>query len=315
MIRSINEINIVSANPNFTIVLPSGCNANCSFCSWRTSKQDKQKFNTEKFLEELTITLENIPSICNQITISGGEPSTFKDLYKVMNILYNHKRKNIKKVVFTTNGTSLEKISKEDWFTNVVDFVNISRHHYDQEANDKIFEIKTIDWQTIKKVSQILGDKGIPINVNCVLSNKISENYDLDFIVKFVDMARKNYINTLTFRKDYDDGFGIHALETTMKTAKNITECPVCRKSRYILKGMEVLFTTSEFEPTDVLGENVYEFILQPNGDLTTDWKGLDKIDILDSINVIKKGKDRSLSSFRAYMSEYTHSKSYGCWS
>lgn len=300
--KSIKEIDIVSSEPNFTIVLPTGCNADCSFCSWRTSNQDKQNFNTDRFLEGLTDTLEHLPPQCNQITISGGEPSTYKYLSKVMNIIEYHKRKNIKKVVFTTNGTNLLNLSREDWFTDVVDFVNISRHAYDQTENDNIFKIKTIDWKTIKSISKNLAVAGIPTNINCVLSDSISMDYDENFIKQYVKVAHKNFVNSITFRKDYDDGFGIHPIEKTMGKAKNIGECPVCRKSRYIMNGMEVLFTTSEFEPTDVLGENVYEFILQPNGDLSTDWEGNDTIDVFDSVETIKRGRPEKVK--RIYQPE-----------
>ena len=289
--KSIKEIDIITTNPNFTIVLPIGCSADCSFCSWRTSNQDKQTYNDAKFIQSLVDTLENLPEECNQITISGGEPSAYKKLDEVMSVISYHKRKNIKKVVFTTNGQNLLELSNQKWFTSVVDYVNLSRHDSNQEDNDRIMGIKTIDWETIKMVSSLLGKEGIPLNINCVLSDSITTRYSDVFLMDFVDACRDNYVNSITFRKDYDDGFGIHVLETVMGKSSDVADCPVCRKSRYILKGMEVLFTTSEFEPTEILGDKVYEFILQPNADLTTDWEGNDVIDVLDSVEAIRKGR------------------------
>ena len=280
---NINRLNIIAKEPNFTIVLPVGCNADCSFCSWRTSNQDKQVFNDDKFITALTFALENLPSSVTQLTISGGEPSTYNELQEVMSVISYHKRKNIKKVVFTTNGQNILKLSTEKWFTSVVDFVNISRHDSNQEDNDRIMGIKTIDWATIKKVSKNLAKRGIPTNINCVLSDSITERYSDIFLKDFVKACRKNFINSITFRRDYDDGFGIHDLETIMNFPISIADCPVCRKSRYIVDGLDVLFTTSEFEPTDVLGDDVYEFILQPNGDITTNWEGTDVIDLSPS--------------------------------
>jgi len=301
--KYIDDLDIIAGEPNFTIVLPVDCSADCSFCSWRTSNQDKQTFNNRAFIDGLILALENLPKRCTQITISGGEPSVYSELSTVMATIAYHKRKNIKKVVFTTNGQNILKLANEKWFTDVVDYVNISRHDSNQEDNDRIMGIKTITWGGIKKASKRLGNAGIPTNINCVLSDSITTKYSDIFINDFVRLARKNFINSITFRRDYDDGFGVHPLEGYMGTSTNIGECPVCRKSRYIVNGMEVIFTTSEFEPTDVLGEQVYEFILQPNGKLTTNWEGTDevvmgKIDSIRDIAIVQRPeKTKSLSS------------------
>ena len=294
--KNIHEMNIIANDPNFTIVLPVGCNADCSFCSWRTSSQDKQEFNDEKFIYSLTHTLENLPYICTQITISGGEPSTYKGLQEVMSTIAYHKRKNIKKVVFTTNGQNILNLSKQTWFTNVVDFVNISRHDSNQEDNDRIMAIKTITWDNIKKTSKNLAKQGIPTNINCVLSDSITTRYSDIFLKGFIKACRKNFINSITFRRDYDDGFGIHPLETLMGKPTIIGECPVCRKSRYIVDGLDVIFTTSEFEPKDILGDNIYEFVLQPNGDLTTNWEGTDVIDLMPPVKQERPKKTKSIT-------------------
>jgi len=276
--KHINDLDIIAGEPNFTIVLPVDCSADCSFCSWRTSNQDKQTFNNKVFIDGLILALENLPERCTQITISGGEPSVYSELSTVMATIAYHKRKNIQKVVFTTNGQNILKLSNEKWFTDVVDYVNISRHDFNQDDNDRIMGIKTITWGGIKKASKRLGNAGIPTNINCVLSDSITTRYSEVFINEFIKLSRKNFINSITFRRDYDDGFGVHPLESFMGKSTNIGECPVCRKSRYIVNGMEVIFTTSEFEPTEVLGDKVYEFILQPNGKLTTNWEGTDEV-------------------------------------
>jgi len=64
------------------------------------------------------------------------------------------------------------------------------------------------------------------------------------------------------------------------KKAVQISECPVCMKNKYVEKGMDIYFTTSEEEPKDVLGSAIYEFILQPNGDLTIDWEGKEVVSL-----------------------------------
>ena len=282
---NIKTMNVVNTNPNFTIVLPVNCNAKCDFCSWKTSNQDEKVGSDERFLENLKKTLELLPSEFTQITISGGEPTLYKNLTKVLMLIGYHKDK-FKKVVFTTNGIKLKECAKNPIFTEVVDFVNISRHHYEDSENDKVMQTRSITFEDVKEISEILSLKGIPLNINCVIQ-EVKNEYSVNFIGEFIQKCRANYVNSITFRKDYDEGFGISNIEKTIQetySPKQISECPVCLKTRYIINGMGVNFTTSEFEPKDVLGTNVYEVIMQPNGDLTIDWDGDIIVDLVDDI-------------------------------
>jgi len=277
----LEELNIVNTNPNFTIVLPVGCNADCSFCSWKTVGQEDME-RSKDFLKNLKNVLEKLPEEFEQITISGGEPTLYKELNKVLMLIGYHKGEKIKKVVFTTNGVELRKWINNDLFTEVVDFVNISRHHYIQEENNKIMGFLTPSWYDIIDFSEDLGDYGIPVNINCVIPD-IDRSIMIDFFSLFVNNARECYVNSITFRKDYAQGFGMSELEQIIskkKKAVQISECPVCMKNKYVEKGMDIYFTTSEEEPKDVLGSAIYEFILQPNGDLTIDWEGKEVVSL-----------------------------------
>jgi len=298
----IKDMNVVNTNPNFTIVLPVFCNAGCNFCSWKESKQD-QKIGDEKiFLQNLKKTLEELPEEFTQITISGGEPTLYKDLNKVLMMIAYHKDK-FKKVVFTTNGVRLKEYSTNPIFTEVVDFVNISRHHFVDSENDRVMKTKSITFSDIKEISENLGSKGIPVNINCVLEEK--ENiYSLDFMSDFIEYSRNNYVNSITFRKDYMEGFGISDLEERVQkdySPKQVSECPVCLKTRYIIKGMEVNFTTSEFEPKDILKDDIYEVILQPDGILTSDWEGEKEISFVPEVmfrkSVSRPAKTKSIKT------------------
>lgn len=55
--------------PNLTIVLPVGCNANCDFCFWHNRKMGKAYMNT------LFLNINKLPQNFKQVTISGGEPT------------------------------------------------------------------------------------------------------------------------------------------------------------------------------------------------------------------------------------------------
>lgn len=264
-------------NPNLTIVLPVNCNAECSFCSWRGSKQDTK--TSPNFLVKLSDTISFLPSQFKQVTISGGEPSLYERLEEVFQILND--KKSITKVVFTTNGTNLVSLIHKRWFVDTVDFINISRHHHEEKKNDLVFETKTINNFEIGHIAQDLNLMGIPVNFNCVLSKSICEAYDGNFVENFKNFAQEVGVNSITFRADYFETTEPHYLEQCLGKPMNISSCEVCRKATYLRGGMSINFTNSHIEPTDILGKGIlYEAVVQPNGDLTADWRGNIKIQL-----------------------------------
>lgn len=262
-----------NSNPNLTIVLPVNCNADCSFCSWKKSGQNEVVSNS-KFINQLRTTMGELPSEFKQVTISGGEPSLYPYLEQVMEIISECKQ--ITKVVFTTNGSKLYEIANKSWFTNVVNYINLSQHHHDQNFN--IAEMGTRQLlleREISELSEYLSGYGIPINFNCVLSDNVEAKYKLQFIYDFVDKAKQLGINSITFRADYFETTEPHYLESLLGKPMSVSSCDVCRKATYLVNGMNVNFTNSVFEPADVLGSDIlYEAIIQPNGKITTDWAG-----------------------------------------
>lgn len=285
----LDSAKFVVQNPNFTIVLPTTCDAECPFCSWNSSNQNlvtrEEHF---KYVRLLDIILMKLPKRITSITISGGEPGLFKALPELMEVLSKHKTINIKKIVYTTNGKNLGYLSSKNWFTDVIDFINLSRHSDSQTQNDKIMKIQSIDWKEIKKCSTLLSYSGIPLNINCVLSKKNNVFYDFDFIENFIKVCKENYVSSIVFRNDYDDGFKKHDLEVMLNDRyklKGLGECPVCRKAEYIINGFPIYFTSSLFEPVETFGTNIYELIMQPNGVLTADWGGEVEVDYLTQSN------------------------------
>src|ERR1035437_603430 len=180
-------------NPNFTIVMPGGCNAKCEFCFW---KQDK---TTKDYMERLKDTMDLLPSQFYMISISGGEPTISPYFKKVLNSIdterFTHR-------ILTTNGTHLMK--HIDIIKEKIQHINISRHHWDDEINAKIFECDTIpSSEHISKCVDELNKAGIDVTFSCVLTDEyITTKED---IIKYVEYAKSCGASHIYLRKKHEN--------------------------------------------------------------------------------------------------------------
>lgn len=259
--------------PNFSIVMPGSCNCNCSFCFWKEQSAD------EKYLENLEEALKCLPEDFYQVSITGGEPTLSPYFAEVVSLC----SKYFRKIVVTTNGTNLEKyiqlLRNIQWHTNdyhhpVRVYVNISRHHHDESINQEIFGTDSVpDAADLIDLNHQLNKAGIPVNVNCVLTEHMENHID---IIKFINQSKELYFSSVAFRKQHGD------LEPSDQerqfdeyVAINEGFCPVCRSKTQLINGVEVYWKSSIAEPVEELpSDMVYELVFHPNTDLTADWKG-----------------------------------------
>lgn len=260
----------IEDNPNFTIVMPK-CNAKCKFCTYN-SKND----NTTRFLKNIENVVKNLPYIFKQVSISGGEPTLNPDrLFYVLN-LFKHK-KNIKKIVLTTNGTNLEECIP--YMVGLVNHVNLSRHASTEKENSKIFGIP-IDDKYVKNSIYLLNKNGIDVNLNRVYSKK--DELKQKNVFEYVEYAKSLGASSVCFRYDcYNNSLEKTYLEKIFKKYTIINEgsCASCRSHTILLDGMRVTFKASLAEPSSK-EKNITELIYQSNGKLTTDWKGAHLFDL-----------------------------------
>lgn len=265
------EIKTRNLNPNFTLVLPGPCQAKCEFCNWKREK------NESKFIPMLKEILPQLPEVFKQISISGGEPTISPVYDETLRVIKEYKRYGtINKVVLTTNGFGLFDINVDG-----IDHINISRHHYDDEINREIFHTdKVPNEDQLLFINNQMNELGIDVNYNVVITEHINKEYSRILLNNFIDFVKKTNASSITFRNQYDD-FTVSKIETSLlKTGfkpKHISSCPVCTSTEYIVNGIKVRFHRSKYEPTKskfIKDDEVYELILQPNGNLTADWEG-----------------------------------------
>jgi hypothetical protein len=170
-----------------------------------------------------------------------------------------------KKIVMTTNAIKLFDFVGR--VNEVVDHVNISRHHWLQEENEKVFKTKNIpDDVALSVYADKLKNK---LTFNCVIKNMSVE--DMHVYLKY---AKALGINNVCFRQEHGNLNSVeierYLLLNHAKTGEG--GCPVCRSSYFDFEGMSVGIKYSILEPNDVI-DGIYELILHSDGKLTSDWE------------------------------------------
>ena len=239
-------------NPNFSIVMPTGCNAKCSFCYW----EPEMGSNLDKFKE----VIRDLPPEFEQCSITGGEPTMANDLMQWIRVA----NKRFGKVVLNTNGYKLT-----DAIIQSVDFVNISVHHYDRYSNCKIFGTDTVPDKVQLKEMCKHGN----VTFNCVLDDGFA---DFQFIMDYIKFAK--YCGAkVAFRKYYSDLTILDKVDLD-DTLTGEHSCGACLHRYHKINDVDVTFKYSVPETNECMSDP-YEVILQANGKATYDWAGKKEVD------------------------------------
>lgn len=265
-------MNLLNNDPNFSIVLPGGCNANCDFCF---SANRPQRKSLAKYLVNLQNTLDTLPKEFYQISITGGEPGISPWLVPVLELI-SENREKYTNILLTTNGTNL--LENKDIISSAVDHINISRHHYDHLENKKIFKgTYNISDEYLEKCVDEYGKNGIDVSVNCVVNDSTTK----DFIEKFMEYSKKIGFSAIRFRKENGTNDPV-LVEKEFEEYKVVWngECPVCKTRKRIIKGLNVFWKTSVVEPDDVSENKLFELVYMEDGNVYSDWGNKNKIDV-----------------------------------
>jgi MoaA/NifB/PqqE/SkfB family radical SAM enzyme len=255
-------------NPNLSLVLPGTCQAKCDFCFWY------QKPTDPKYLERVEYVLDTLPKCFYQISITGGEPTISKYLSPVLDII-KRRRSKYTQVVLTTNAIKLDKFKDE---LGCVDHINISRHHWTEEENHKIFKTtKVPSKDNLANLAKIFGDQ---LTINCVI-----KKFSVSDMFIFLNCIQSLGINKVCFRQEHGSLEPVTIEKYALKTFKKVGEggCPVCRSSYFeviLEKGvMNVGIKYSVLEPKDVI-DGIYELVLHSDGKLTADWEAKEEVEL-----------------------------------
>lgn len=263
------EIKTFNNDPNFSIVMRGGCNAQCGFCFNKDKKGKDVAASGGEWLFGLYDALCQLPSKFYQISITGNEPMLSADIENVMAMCKKLKGRYTN-ILLTTNGTNL--LNRIDCVSSGVHHINVSRHHYDEEENKRIFggSYNVMDSELMEIVDRYSAI-GIDVSLNCV----IDDTTTFDFVLQFVDFAKRVGANAVRFRKKNGDNLGLTPCEMCVSENYPILskgECPVCRTYLRVIGGLKTYWKASLVEPTQVVSNEVYELVYNTDGKLYLDW-------------------------------------------
>lgn len=242
--------------PNFSIILPGPCNARCAFCFW------KHKPVVDNYLDQLDQVLSSLPARFRQCSITGGEPTLSPYLVPVL----ERCRQRFDKLVLTTNGA---KLDEHLGVLGCLDALNISRHHWTDVENDRVFGARMTPKHHLWGLISEMERRGVPVTLSCVLPSDATSEWCLQYIAHAKDVGAAQVF----FRAEHGT-LEIHPAEAGFQDRWWMeSRCPVCINRSSRVMGLPVSFKYGTLEPSSDLGE-VYEAIFHPSGKLTTDWAG-----------------------------------------
>ncbi len=160
----------------------SFCGASCPFCIAENTNE-KQFLDTKKLEKVLRGLCEE--GIVRGISFTGGEPFTDVGLLnETVNMIFDIFGKSVE-VSVTTNGTNLRRMHEIEMLS-YIDALHISRHHYDDGINRKIFGVTVPTKDELSEILHSVSYKDLFV-LNCMLlKDYIGTKEDVH---KFLDFA------------------------------------------------------------------------------------------------------------------------------
>jgi len=245
--------------PNFSIVMPGGCNARCAFCNHTSTK------GSPDFVKKLKSKLDELGDVVTQISITGGEPTLSPYFAGVLDLLKNYQHL---KIVLTTNGARIPE--NIELICSVVDHINISRHKIRDFDNCKVFGTYDVLCESsLSMMCSVANLYRVDVTINKFLS---SNHRETDEIGAFISFAKDVGATSVCFRKDhFSNDLSMTPSESSLSSKYREEKCPVCVTREYIINGIFVYFKAGMYEPSEHI-DDIFEFVFQPDGELYADW-------------------------------------------
>jgi len=156
------------------------CNARCEFCDYHSCGNE---WNHEKYEEILLHLIERVK--IRKIGVTGGEPTLNWDNFVNISEL-SKKISPDSELSLNTNGFNWEKFANHKIFGEY-DYINLSRHHYDDTINNEIF--KTDSLPTTENLKYLVGKQthNHQLQLRCNLIGEYINNKEEIF--KYLDWA------------------------------------------------------------------------------------------------------------------------------
>ncbi len=170
-------------NLQLSIMPVNFCPAGCRFCIAQSTIRDTQRLDLGKLEDTLRKLRE--AQVVRGISITGGEP--FSDvalLNRVINLCFGVFGKHME-VSVNTNGMNIQRICEIDRLSEL-EALHISRHHYDDALNNRIFGYALPDHNTLSKALHSVSYKDLFV-LNCMLLKDFIGS--VEEVHRFLDFA------------------------------------------------------------------------------------------------------------------------------
>ena len=167
------------------------CNAKCEFCTFADTAN---KFNENKYIEVLKELRSQI--WVKKVAFTGGEPTLYWDQFKWM-VQTANELVSQATLSMNTDGLNLIKLF-EDPINKLISNIHISRHHYDDKINDKIFKTKTPTTEELKW-AQSLSDNPYQLQISCnIIKGYIDDIPEIFKMLEWVNTLKINNVGLVS---------------------------------------------------------------------------------------------------------------------
>ena len=245
------------------------CNACCDFCS--AASRGHTFLNPKVFEEVLTELVKQ--GAVDRVSITGGEPLSVPHSY-TFSYLNALESSGVDYYAITTNGRYLSENMLYLDNTEKLKYINVSRHHWDDDGNRAVFHDAFIPGiQEVARLLDMLHKPYRRFRLNCTLGHSV----DPEWIRRYIDMASENAFSSVLFRRNYfdRDNTGFRDIFGTMVAGRK--ESTKCRCMHGYVESADL---NVEYREVDAVLEQKYEsehqyirnFVLHADGSLTGGW-------------------------------------------
>lgn len=243
------------------------CNAKCGFCSSSCNVRKSIQVLDINYAKDVILELIKTGAI-DKISLTGGEPLLYPHLKELLAFLDDMMNYGLMFYAITTNGILLPKYIKL-LENSKVKYINISRHHYQQNKNDEVFGMKTCDESTLREIV-LKSRKRFRFNVT--ITENLCTRQD---IMEYIQFAKKVGIKSILLRKEYLQGKCTEEVDSMFKkyeTCKQSTKCE-CRIKN--IDGVTVEYRKVNVKKemdVEIKGKYIRNFVLKNNNRLMSGW-------------------------------------------
>ena len=176
------------------VYITNVCNAKCKWCF------DKNAYHPSGKTDYKSISEKILSFNYNTILLTGGEPTLYPDIKKLIDVLVE----NGKKIDMTTNGSKINS----NFIENLKDVTNltISIHHFDLQKNRELTGVR-LDKMELSNSIKKLQEFGVSIRLNCTVTLGYLDT--IEDIYEYIDFGKKLGVNSIRFAEVayYDELF------------------------------------------------------------------------------------------------------------